>query len=697
MKRHCSRREATPNAAAAAAAAVAAAAVAAAVYLQPSIAGGSLLSCRHGNWDRAPGGHHYYAGAAGAYALYRGSLQRLPEPPQKPAVLRCTEVGSSHASLEWNPNPYKSETISAYKIYRDGEAVATVSSNKREYTDRQLLGLRVYSYCVAALNPEGQEGPPSEPVVARTAEPGKPSAPTNLICSHRAADSRIEISWQAPADHGGAPVRFYRVYKDGRPVAFLPAAGPQQHRFTDVQVEEGATHAYTVSAWHDLPPPDQTDASSSNSSSLGLFRLKGAAAVEGLQSDPVTAKAETLLEGPRLDDGKCHIMLQGFNWVSAQNPLGWYNVLRNKMADIKRLGASIIWCPPPTECVGWEGYMPTRWYSLDSHYGSKADLQRLIATAREAGIACCVDLVANHRCGTRQDSRGDWTLFESPDWGPWAVVSNNLQGYRGEGGEDTGVSVDCAPDIDHTNPQVQRDVKAWVEWLVKDIGYQAIRIDMAGGYAPRYQQAFVDHVGRPFTVGEYWHGETRALVNYVRAAGGSLAAFDFALYYHLQRAVESGDFSILNASGNLNGLVGVEPRLAVTFVENHDTDHLDYCRTFCNGDLKGVLQGYAVILTHPGVPCIYWNHFSDYGPYCRQKLQELCDVRRSMRIHSTSGIYMARTEWGLYAAYISPKDRLCHINNAQVAMKIGWQDWQPGGPDWKTATWGDNFCVWTRS
>ena len=33
-----------------------------------------------------------------------------------------------------------------------------------------------------------------------------------------------------------------------------------------------------------------------------------------------------------------------------------------------------------------------------------------------------------------------------------------------------------------------------------------------------------------------------------------------------------------------------EPRLAVTFVENHDTDHLEYCRTFCNGELNGVVR-----------------------------------------------------------------------------------------------------------
>ncbi|OEH77923.1 alpha catalytic domain-containing protein [Cyclospora cayetanensis] len=561
----------------------------------------------HGGWDKAPGCQHYYAGTKGKYALYRGSLQRLPDPPQKPAVLRCIEAGSSHACLTWNPNPFKAETISGYTIYRDGQLVAMVDGDCRDYTDRPLLGLRVYSYFVCAVNPEGQEGPPSDCVLARTSEPGKPSAPLNLVCINRTENRlgqanpyledrlslchRIEICWKPPADHGGAPVRFYRVYKDGVPIAFLPAVGPQEHKYTDVAVTKGDTHRYTVSAWHDLPPPDYNEGKSNidYSRSNGFFRIFLPAAVEGLHSDPLDARAETRLEGPRLDDGKGHIMLQGFNWVSAQNPTGWYNVLCSKLEDIKRLGVSIIWCPPPTECVGLEGYMPTRWYSLNSHYGTAAELQHLIRTARESGLACCVDLVANHRCGTRQDSRGHWTIFEAPDWGPWAVVCNNLQGYHGEGGKDTGVSVDCAPDLDHTNPQVQRDMKLWTQWLMRDVGYLAFRIDMAGGYAPQYQarrnsrylklkplmqepqasfylivvfmcdsqQAFVEHLGRPFTVGEYWHGDTRALVNYVRAAGGSLAAFDFAFYYHLQRAVETGDFGILNACGNLNGLVGI--------------------------------------------------------------------------------------------------------------------------------------------
>nr|CCA30065.1 unnamed protein product [Neospora caninum Liverpool]CEL71304.1 TPA: unnamed protein product [Neospora caninum Liverpool] len=370
-------------------------------------------------------------------------------------------------------------------------------------------------------------------------------------------------------------------------------------------------------------------------------------------------------------------------------------------------------------------------YNLNSKYGSQADLRELIQVAADDyKLSCCVDVVANHRSATKQDKHGHWTVFEDPHWGPWAIVCNNLQGYNGEGGLDTGTRVDCAPDLDHTNKRVQEDVKQWLSWLIKKIGYTAIRLDMAGGYGvafqhlpggctitsspPTYgysarrntsgfrvffinaQKAYIDSVDRPFTVGEYWDGCTETLANYVRAGQGSLAAFDFALYYVLKRCVESQNFHELNACGRLNGLIGVEPQLAVTFIENHDTDHLDYCTTFGGGNLDAVLQGYAFILTHPGVPSVYWNHFSDYGPYCKQKLQELCDVRVTQGIHSGSGIFMARTEEGLYAAYISAQSWFCRPSTANVAMKIGFKDWSPEGHNWKIATFGTNYCVWNR-
>jgi len=66
---------------------------------------------------------------------------------------------------------------------------------------------------------------------------------------------------------------------------------------------------------------------------------------------------------------------------------------------------------------------------------------------------------------------------------------------------------------------------------------------------------------------------------------------------------------------------------AVTFLENHDTgyrtnedgspqEHHEF-DTFLN-DWQ-VEQGYAYILTHPGVPCVYWKHYFDWGTELREK------------------------------------------------------------------------------
>lgn len=55
-----------------------------------------------------------------------------------------------------------------------------------------------------------------------------------------------------------------------------------------------------------------------------------------------------------------------------------------------------------------------------------------------------------------------------------------------------------------------------------------------------------------------------------------------------------------------------------------------------------------------------------------------------------------RAEEGRYAAYISAKSPWCSVDNANVAVKVGYRDWQPEGSGWAIATSGINFCVWGR-
>lgn len=46
------------------------------------------------------------------------------------------------------------------------------------------------------------------------------------------------------------------------------------------------------------------------------------------------------------------------------------------------------------------------------------------------------------------------------------------------------------------------------------------------------------------------------------------------------------------------------------FTDNHDTGSTQRHWPFPSGKEE---TGYAYIMTHPGIPCVLWEHYFDYG------------------------------------------------------------------------------------
>jgi alpha-amylase len=97
-------------------------------------------------------------------------------------------------------------------------------------------------------------------------------------------------------------------------------------------------------------------------------------------------------------------------------------------------------------------------------------------------------------------------------------------------------------------------------------------------------------------------------------------------------------------------------------------------------------MGYAYILTHPGVPCVFWSHYFDWGAPARLAIEQLIRVRKANDIRSDSEVDIKAAGNGVYAAIIDGK----------VAVKIGSRAWSPGY-GWHIAAYGDKFAVWTRN
>lgn len=393
--------------------------------------------------------------------------------------------------------------------------------------------------------------------------------------------------------------------------------------------------------------------------------------------------------GSAQQDGSTAILLQGFHWDSSEYDYGWYNTMALNVSAIAALGVTHVWFPPPSDSTSDNGYLPRRLNVLDSHYGTESELKTTVAALKAVGINSVADVVINHRVGT-----SGWGDFTDPAWGTDAVTSDDEWG-AGTGAADTGEGYASGRDLDHTNATVQAGVVSWIQnRLFGDIGFTGIRYDYAKGYAPYYAGLYARQTQPDFCVGELWEdldysnvdANRQKLMDYIDDNGGVCGAFDFTTKGLLNKALADNAYGVLANGSAPAGGIGWWPAKMVTFVDNHDTGPAESCDAGQNlwpVPCGSVMQGYAYILTHPGVPTLFWPHLFDWGLY--DPIKTLVDIRHSQNITSTSTVSVQAAEDGLYAAII----------DARTAMKIGPDSWSPGD-GWSLATSGENYAVWTR-
>lgn len=392
--------------------------------------------------------------------------------------------------------------------------------------------------------------------------------------------------------------------------------------------------------------------------------------------------------GSLFASGDGTVMMQGFHWSSWRSA-PWWGELSRRSRELSAAGIDLVWLPPSSDSLAPEGYLPRKLSLQDSSYGTAAQLSAAVKALHGAGIKVIADVVVNHRVGT-----SDWADFTLPAWGPDSVCSDDEWG-KGKGAPDTGKGFHAARDIDHTKKYVRESVKGWLNGLRDSPGYDGWRYDYARGLAPRFLLEYNRATSPAFAVAEIWDdldinntdAHRQALTDWMDAVNGEIKVFDFTTKGVLQQALISGElWRLSDRDGRPSGLLGWWPANAVTFLDNHDTGPSP------GGKLKDkawpfpsdkLAAGYAYLLTHPGVPCVYWPHFFDWG--LKGEISKLISIRRAAGIVSTSPVTIARAEQGLYAAFI----------DGRVALKLGDRAWSPGA-GWRLAAQGAGYAVWTR-
>ena len=95
------------------------------------------------------------------------------------------------------------------------------------------------------------------------------------------------------------------------------------------------------------------------------------------------------------------------------------------------------------------------------------------------------------------------------------------------------------------------------------------------------------------------------------------------------------------------------------------------------------------MLTHPGTPCVFWDHWT--APGLGDHVKGLLKARRSAALHARSAVKIQRAAAAVYAATIDDR----------VAVKIGPGDWSPdaagvdvGQRKWELETSGPQYALW---
>ena len=384
-------------------------------------------------------------------------------------------------------------------------------------------------------------------------------------------------------------------------------------------------------------------------------------------------------------------MMQYFEWYLPNDGTLW-NKISTESSNLKNAGITALWIPPAykgssSSDVGYGAY---DLYDLGefnqkgtvrTKYGTKAQLQSAIQSAHNAGLQVYGDVVLNHKLGadttetfnavevsssnrSQQTSdeytiqawtdfefpgRGNtyssfkwhWYLFDGIDWDQSRSLSRvyKTSGHQWDWEVDTengNYDYLLGADIDMDNPDVVNELKTWGKWYTNTLNLDGYRLDAVKHIKFSFYSDWLNYqrtqTGKSlFTVGEYWSPYLSSLQNYISKTNRSMSLFDVPLHLNFYNASSGGgNYDMRNLQNGT--LAGTDPTLAVTFVDNHDTEPGQALQSFVQTWFKPL--AYTFILTREqGYPCVFYGDY--YGipsqgiASMKSKLDKLLAARKN--------------------------------------------------------------------
>lgn len=382
-------------------------------------------------------------------------------------------------------------------------------------------------------------------------------------------------------------------------------------------------------------------------------------------------------------------MMQYFEWYLRPENRLWQKVIANANY-LEAIGITDVWLPPAYKGAGGNqdaGYAAYDLYdlgefyqkgSIETKYGTKDEYLQAIQELHKNNIEVYADIVLNHKIGadepetvyaseeelknrnvdtslpkkitawtkynftnrnnTYSDFKWNYKHFNGTDWDE----SGRKNGIFRFSGKHWDQNVDkengnydylMGADVDFNNSEVVEELKKWGKWYLQFTGVDNFRLDAVKHIKSDFMADWIrsmKEVKDIKCVGEYWNRDLETLKNYIDRTNSTIPLFDVPLHYNLYEAS--------NAKGNYDmarifdkTLVKHRPQLAVTFVDNHDTEPGQALFSWIQEWFKPL--AYALILLRKdGLPCVFYGDY--YGipsqniKPMEEKLEDLIKARK---------------------------------------------------------------------
>jgi alpha-amylase len=374
------------------------------------------------------------------------------------------------------------------------------------------------------------------------------------------------------------------------------------------------------------------------------------------------------------------VMMQYFHWYNEPDGKLWREV-EQSAEELAKLGVTSLWLPPAYKGTGGGydvGYGVYDLFDLGefdqkdsvrTKYGTKDEHVAAIKAAQKAGIRIYADAVFNHKMGAdleeeaqatplsldnRNEAIGEyqtikaWTHFTFPgrrgkyssmEWHWWHFDAIDYNAYNeGENAIyllqdkefDNHVDLEngnfdylmgCDLDMDH--PEVVGELQYWGKWYVETTGVDGFRFDAVKHVKAEFFRDWLNNVSEQtgkdlFAVGEYWSYDVEALHAFLETTNGRVMLFDAPLHYNFHVASKSGsDYNFSEIFDNT--LVQQQPTLAVTLVDNHDSQPLQSLESVVEAWFKPLAYA-LILLRREGYPCVFYADY--YGAHYKDKAND---------------------------------------------------------------------------